>query len=457
MILWSLEGGAWRFSAHFVERRRSAKAMKECDVIVIGAGVAGLAAAGELARERFYVRVLEARERVGGRVWTVHPRGWNGPVELGAEFIHAGNKALWAVVRKAKLKTQLTPGKHWLGREEGIEAAHDLAERIAGVTGQIDAKRMKGWSFAKFLRRAAKDVEREDRELAASFVEGFEAAPMDEMSAASLEGESPDDAEQFIVPDGYEGVVNQLAEEAVVAGVEFWLESVVTRVRWRSGGVAVRLRGGEELSARAAVVTLPIGVWQAGAVTFEPALRAKTRAAAGIGNGQVVRMTWRLDARRWRALRAKARKPAGTMRFGFIHSRVAGVPVWWSLTNAPVLTGWAGGPAAMALSKASGAEVRRRAEESLAILLGVSTAAVRGVMRDVQTHRWDRDEWSRGAYSFTKAGQDAAAARLRAPVRGTLFFAGEATADGEEVGTVHGALSSGLRAAEEVRGMLRTP
>lgn len=438
---------------HFGGRGRSAAAMKECDIVVIGAGVAGLAAAGELARGGFYVRVIEARGRVGGRVWTVRPRGWSGPVELGAEFIHGGNDALWAVVKRARVKTRRTPGKHWLAREDGIEAAHDIAERIARVTEQIAAKRMTGWSFARFLKRAARDLERDDRELAASFVEGFEAAPMDEMSAAALEGESPDDAEQFIVPDGYESVVQQLAEEAVAAGAEFWLESAVTRVRWTRGGVSARVRtsdGGEEMSARAAVVTLPIGVWQAGAVKFEPALRAKERAAAGIGNGQVVRMTWRLEARRWRALRTKARKPAGTTRFGFIHSRVAGVPVWWSLTDAPVLTGWAGGPAAEALSKVSDAEVRRRAEESLAKLLGVSAAAVRGVVRDAQMHRWDRDAWSRGAYSFTKAGHEAAAGKLREPVRGTLFFAGEATADGEEVGTVHGALSSGLRAAREV-------
>ena len=237
----------------------------------------------------------------------------------------------------------------------------------------------------------------------------------------------------------------------MAVGAEIWLESEVTRIRWRKGSVQVHVRGNaEELGARSAVLTLPVGVWQSETVRFEPELKMKRAAIAGIGSGQVIRLTFRLDAARWRALRARAKAPAGSMRFGFIHSRVDGVPVWWSLSNVPVLTGWAGGPAASALAKSGDATVRRRAVKSLAELINLPAEELRRAIRDVQMHRWDRDEWSRGAYSFTTAGHDDAAQKLREPVRGTLFFAGEATADGNEIGTVHGALSSGLRATREV-------
>ncbi|QYM80106.1 FAD-dependent oxidoreductase [Horticoccus luteus] len=427
--------------------------MKDCDVIVIGAGVAGLAAAGGIARDGWHVRVIEARDRVGGRVWTIRPRGWCEPVELGAAFVHGGNAALWAAMRRAKMATRRTPGKHWLGNVDGIEATNDLSRRIVGVTQRIDAQRMRGWSFARFLKTVAGDVSADDRMLTESFVEGFEAASLDEMSAASLAGESPDDAEQFIVPGGYDGLVQQLAEEAVGAGAEFELKEEVTDVRWRKGDVAVRLRGGDMRRARAVVVTLPIGVWHQGSVTFAPRLRAKERAAARIGNGQVVRLTLRLDVGRWRALRARGRAPAGRLGFGFIHSRIAGVPVWWSMTKTPVLTGWAGGPAASVLRGATDGEVRQRAEQSLATLLGVPVTALRGAVRGIKLHRWDRDPWSGGAYSFVRAGGEGAARALRAVVQETMFFAGEATAEGEEVGTVHGALGSGVRAAEEVRNV----
>jgi monoamine oxidase len=126
------------------------------------------------------------------------------------------------------------------------------------------------------------------------------------------------------------------------------------------------------------------------------------------------------------------------------------VPVWWSLTTAPVLTGWAGGPAAIALARRSDEQVFHRALRTLGVLLGTRAARLQAAVRDWRVHRWERDPFSRGAYSFTAAGQDEASKTFRRPVQATLFFAGEATADGEEVGTVHGALSSGVRAAKEV-------
>jgi monoamine oxidase len=174
-----------------------------------------------------------------------------------------------------------------------------------------------------------------------------------------------------------------------------------------------------------------------------------------VGWGQVVKVTLRFDARRWKALRKVARVPAGQSKFGFVHSREAGVPVWWSLTTEPVLTGWAGGPAAIALARRSDAQVFQRALRTLGILLGTPAARLHAAVRDWQLHRWDRDPFSRGAYSFTAAGQDEAPAAFRRPVQATLFFAGEATADGEEVGTVHGALSSGGLAAKEAAAALR--
>jgi monoamine oxidase len=87
---------------------------------------------------------------------------------------------------------------------------------------------------------------------------------------------------------------------------------------------------------------------------------------------------------------------------------------------------------------------------SLAEWLGVTPTAVRRAILGWEMHDWTSDPFSRGAYSFSAAGADDAPARLRAPLQETLFFAGEATADGEDIGTVHGALASGLRAAREI-------
>ncbi|MES2693328.1 MAG: NAD(P)/FAD-dependent oxidoreductase [Verrucomicrobiota bacterium] len=428
------------------------------DVIVIGGGVAGLAAAGALGREGWRVVLLEARGRLGGRIFTARPKGWSGAVELGAEFVHSGNRELWGRLKKHRIATRQVPGRHWLWREGRIELVDDLAERIARVTDEIQPRKMRGWSFADFMRGRAESFAADDRTLAEGFVEGFQAAPQRQMSAVALKGETLDDAEQFVVPGGYDRLVEGLERELPRKRVTVVRGATVTRVAWLPHEVMVRASG-QDFVARAAVITLPLGVLQAkspqrGAVRFEPELREKRKLIAKMGVGQVMRIAVRCEVRRWRALLPPELRNAARGGIGFIHSQLEGMPVWWSMGSAPVLTGWAGGPAARALRGLSDAAIFERALASLAKMLGVSKIGLRGTVADWQLHNWMRDPFSRGAYSFTAAGQDDAAERLREPVRGTLFFAGEATADGEEIGTVHGALASGLRAAEEVCGCL---
>jgi monoamine oxidase len=427
-------------------------------VIVLGGGVAGLAAAGELARRGFDVTLLEARDRLGGRVLTLHPRGWPDPVELGSQFVHAGNDAMWRILKKHRLGTRKVPERHWQFREQRIEQIDDVAERIGRVTSDIKPRRMRGWSFARFMHARGKTFAAAERELAMGFVEGFEAALPEKMSAAAVAGETLEDDEQFMLPGGYDRVVAALARELPRDRVRVALETAATRVEWKRGAVRV-WAGREELSASAVVIALPLGVLQArppqrGAVAFDPPLRAKQSIIAKMGTGHVIRLMLRLDARRWQALLPEPLRRASRGGFGFVHSREAGVPVWWSLDSAPIVTGWAGGPAALALAPRSKCGIFEKALSSLSHVLGARKKDVRAAVLAWETHNWSRDPFSRGAYSFTVAGAEDAAEKLREPVQGTLFFAGEATADGEEVGTVHGALASGLRAAEEVRKAL---
>jgi len=429
-----------------------ARGTPDWDVIVVGGGVAGLAAARELGRRGRRVVILEARPRLGGRIHTVRPPGWPGPVELGAEFVHGGNSAIWALLRRAHLQASKVSPRHWVGRSGSLEPIADVERNIARITRQIVPGRAGRKSFAEYFRAHPPRGAPEDWALARGFVEGFEAAPVNEISARSLAGEALDEDEQFRVPGGYDQAVATLAGECREAGVRIVLGSPVSSIDWRSGHVQAAGRRYSH-SAEAAIITLPLGVLQArsgpGRIRFRPALGRRQALIDQMGVGHVYRLNVRLRAAAWRALwPAGAGLPAST-GFGFIHAQVGGIPVWWSLTDEPVLVAWAGGPAALALGRLEPRERRRCALRSLAALIGVPAARLERAVAGCQHWDWTADPFSRGAYSFTAAGQDESARKLRAPLRGTLFFAGEATAQGAEVGTVHGALASGIRAAAE--------
>lgn len=111
--------------------------------------------------------------------------------------------------------------------------------------------------------------------------------------------------------------------------------------------------------------------------------------------------------------------------FGFIHSHVEGLPIWWSLNSNRILTGWAGGPAAAALVHRSKGSVCETALRSLSEIFGTPKHALRRALRDFATHNWSRDPFSRGAYTFTGVGLDGAAARLRTPWRTPCFSPGK--------------------------------
>ena len=429
------------------------------EVIVVGGGVAGLAAAGELGRRGFNVTLLEARARLGGRIFTAHPGGWSGPVELGAEFVHAGNAALWRRIRGHRLACRLVPPRHWLFRDGGIEPIDDVSRQIKQVTKRIAPRRMRHWSFADFMRACGTEFSDADRRVATGFVEGFQAATTSRMSAAAIADETLDECDQFRLPRGYDEFVAVLAGEMPPERVSVHCNAVVTRIDWRRHAAEVRV-GRETFSAEAVVLTLPLGVWlarspQRGAVTFRPALRRKQSVLRTIGRGKVIRIVLRVDGRRWAKLLPPVLRPSAKSGFGFIHSRVKGVPVWWAMSRAPVLTGWAGGPAAARLSHRSESAIRAEALRSLSEVFNVALPELRAAVTGWATHNWTEDPFSRGAYSFIAAGHEDAAEKLREPVQDTLFFAGEATADGEEIGTVHGALASGLRAAREVAARRR--
>jgi monoamine oxidase len=232
------------------------------------------------------------------------------------------------------------------------------------------------------------------------------------------------------------------------------LGTPVTRIRWTPGSVELARPNGPALTARAAVITVPAPVLAAvDGLHFQPALTGKEAALAGIGAGAAVRVVLRFRTTWWDDLRGAQR---GGRPVGFIHIPDAALPAWWTPApiRAPLLVGWAGGPAASRLAGWNAAALIETGLETLAGAFALEPRMLRGLLLEAHTHDWSADPWARGAYSYPFAGGEGAQARLAEPVAGTLFFAGEATHTGGEHASVHGAIATGRRAAREVIGSL---
>ena len=401
------------------------------DVIIIGAGAAGLAAANDLARAGKSVVVLEARDRVGGRCWTRHMPGLEIPVEVGAEFIHGEAKVTFALLKQAGLSAvdSVREQRYLVDGRLRPGDAFGEAQRAVG-SAKLDGD----VSFEQFLSH--RRVPQKTKTLARMMVQGFDAADPRRVSAKSIieewGGGSLGDT-QPRPQGGYGTLMGWLANSIVARGGRLHLGASVSSLRWSRGAVTVGgTFAGQRLAVRArrAVVTLPLGVLQHGPLRF-PEKRAALRKLA---SGPVVRVAMRFDEPFWRK-----RAPG----VAFFHSPAAPFPTFWTPLpmRAPLLTCWAGGPKAAKLTGAPERKLIRAALASLETVFGRVSGLAAAHVQD-----WHNDPLSRGGYSYVLVGGDGAREALAEPLDDTVFFAGEAT-DSEEAGTVAGALRSGQRAA----------
>ena len=438
------------------------------DVLIIGAGVAGLAAAAKLSNAGLRVLVLEARDRIGGRVLTVHPPDLGVAVELGAEFVHGRSPQIFDLIKSGGLEGAKIEGQTFCSNEQAIGRC-DFWGRIEKVLEAMKKQASPQQSFDAFVKQLRDpDISEEDKRAACTYVRGFHAAHPEEISVQSLiEGieaeEKIDGDTQFRLPQGYDRLVSELEKKVDRARARVELGSEVKRVRWKSGSVEVEaLRRGDRilLSAPRLLSTLPLGLLTEkeveNAVNFNPPLASKAAPISKLRVGHVVRVSMVFRRRFWAEMKAEGRS---LRKMTFLFSRNPDFPTWWTVMpfEAPVLTAWAPADAAERLSALSNHEICERALRSLARVFHVSEEFCRQELLQPYTHNWQNDAYSKGAYSYVAAGGSDTQREFAKPINNTLFFAGEATNSEGHHGTVHGAIRSGYRAAEEVLGSSSVP
>ena len=441
----------------------SERQKQDADVLIVGAGMAGLAAARVLAERGLQVIVVEARDRVGGRVYT-EAVGEGVFVEHGAEFVHGRIPELWALLQEAGLETVERQGTMLRedGRGGGVSDEEDREEGFFSSLEQLADLPGDDLSFAAWLEGT--DLPAWQRDALTGYVEGFNAADARRISARSLGiQQRVEDASEgdrgWHLPAGYARLPEYLAEKATEAGADIRLGVAVHVLRWREGEVVLSAKGGD-LRAPRCVITLPLGVLHAanssapGSVRIEPEPRPLFEARR-LAMGHVVRFTMVFRERWWAALAPTATLSAEALQtasFLFTPERMP--PVWWTrrpeLEQHATLVGWVGGPCAEQLRGKTAAELGELACRDLAEAFGIGEDVVRDALTGTYTYDWSADPYAGGSYSYVPVHALDAPDAMTIPVADTLFFAGEHTETYGYWGTVHAALRSGLRAAQQI-------
>lgn len=424
-------------------------------MIVIGAGAAGLTAARALSNAQLHTVIIEARDRIGGRIFSLKRPDCPVPIELGAEFVHGSPPQLCAVIREAGVETIVVgPNQVSVDPQDSVSNRAGV-EAIWETMHELDGPEAPDCSFTEFIARH--EFDKYAARSATNFVEGFNAARAELISSKSVLLENKASAEihgeeaQFRLKQSYSRIADALLDQCNQKHLDLHLNTQVKQVKWKDGEVICTTSEGIKFAAKAAVVTLPLSILQKKIVSFEPALQEKEDALSLLEMGDVQRICFLFRSQFWNHHTVNGRNLS---KASFIHGGKAPFRTWWTLEpiKAPVMIAWnAGATYVEGVSEDSLVSI---ALQQLATMLQLAVEKIRAELVTHWYHNWQDDPCSLGAYSYCKVGGLYAPRTLAEPLKNTLFFAGEATDWRGHIGTVHAAVDSGERAAIECKAAL---
>ena len=415
------------------------------NIIVIGAGAAGLIAARELARAGKRVTILEARDRYGGRIHPLPSAEFGYPAEGGAEFVHGEAPVTRRLLREAGLSTLPIHGARW-DVDDGVLSRGDWSDPHANELHKALTELQSDMTVAEFLQQqfAGKEFA-ELRSSILGMVEGYDAADPRLASVMALRDEWMDrgDSPQVRIGGGYHALVDFLVLECHIHGATIRLNSAVTAIEAGDGGAVVRFARGDAYACDAVILTVPIPLLKE--IELAAHEREKAEAAANIGFGNVIKILLRFENRWW----VEKHRELADMTFLFSD---ATIPVWWTQhpTDFPLLTGWLGGPRTDAMAHFDEQGLIETGIASLAKSFGLDPQQLMRKLVTARAINWSKDPFARGAYSYATVETRKTQSTLAKLDGRPVLFSGEALYRGRDMGTVEAALASGLETARTI-------
>jgi monoamine oxidase len=400
------------------------------DVAVIGAGAAGLAAALRLKHVALEVVVLEARDRMGGRAWTLQPSA-DLPLDAGCGWLHSANENPLTSLLEASGRVIDRSPPSWR-RQSGNQGFAPGEQRAFAEAYDAFESRVLAAAETGVDRPASDLLEPESRwngliNAISAYYNGAECDQVSVVDYAAYE----DTHVNWRARDGYGAGIAALA-----ASVEPVLDCAVAVID--HSGDAVRLTTTKGmLSARAVIITTPTPSLAEEKIEFRPPLPRKIEAATGLPLGLADKAFLHLAQPEALPVDGHLSGHIDRTETGSYHLRPFG---------RPYIEVFVGGRHARTLEQEGRGAITAFAVEELTELLGSN---FRRVLTPITETHWARDPWALGSYSHALPGRAADRAILAEPVESRLFFAGEATHP-HFFSTAHGAWQSGARAAEEV-------
>jgi len=418
---------------------------KSENIIIAGGGAAGLFAARELLMQGYPVTVLEARDRLGGRIHTIRDSSFDRPVEKGVEFIHGNLLLTFQLLKEAGIEYQPVKGNmisvvngYWKTQDDFAVGWKELMEQMNEVREDVTVEQFleRNFSGGKY-EKLRKSVRR--------FAEGFDLADPSKASVLALREEwMGEEDEHYRMPDGWDQLINYLEKQCLKSGGRIHTSSVVSKIEWKKNNVTVITADKKIYNGNKIIITVSLGTFLTTppVITFQPTIDGYQKAAQKIGYGTVIKVLLQFKESFWEEKRKN---------IGFLFAEEA-IPTWWTQlpSSYPLLTGWAGGPQAWELENKDERRILELALQSLSNIFKRPVDELKVLLTASLVANWKQDAFAKGGYSYSMVGSTVAQKLLNTPIDDTIFFAGEACYDGPSPGTVEAALVSAKNVVEKI-------